>query len=783
MADRFILCKKMTEPTYKVPKSVQQAIPISKISRSGIFEIKEKSIYDKCYLIDDINYSAEDDTEQENIIYKYCSFLNSMKTKFKVIIVNQNKSAEQYEEELYYELTDEEFDDVKDGYNSLFKQHTKERNSIEQKKYLVVTANAKSYENAKGFFKNFEVTANSFFKDIGSCLTSLNAEERLESLHGIYRLGKESEFHFNFDEAVRLKRDWKNDICPSMYEVNDDYLKTDDKYHRVLFLKTYAEEIPDTFIKSITSETGTSGTYTTVTAIDVTPIPKEEVTRKLKGSNMSNEQAINKERSTRQSMKDFSMDISYARKQKRTIIKELMDANSKTDANMYYVSLTMIVSAATIEELNNRCDNIKTIAAADMMTIETHSLRQHEGFMTTLPVSGTYVRTSRTLETECLAALMPFNTTKLYEKQGIYLGVNQIDGSIIKADISKPPIKHGQIFGKTNGGKSMFVKSLITQLDINTDDYIIIIDPLHEYGDLARKLKGQEILLSSNTNNHINTLEIPQTVLNNCDERKSFITEKSDFMQGCIAKIVEDKFNILYINLIDKVLRNLYQDCFDSYDKNMKTTQPTWITFREYVKKENTPQAQFLYDALEIFVDGSFSIFAHESNVNINSRFLVWSQDNIPDNLLELAMLIQLEYIKRLASDNYKAGYSTYVFVDEEHRLMKRPSTADYLEKFTKEGRHEHLYYFGITQNVVDCLGTPQGQNILSNSEIVVMFKQSAKDKEKLASTFQLPEAPLGKYVDTAEPGTGLLKYGEKIIPLNNRIPEENRLYSLFQTD
>lgn len=40
--DTFQTVKHLSEPVYKMPKSVQQSIPVSRVSRSGIFEIEKK---------------------------------------------------------------------------------------------------------------------------------------------------------------------------------------------------------------------------------------------------------------------------------------------------------------------------------------------------------------------------------------------------------------------------------------------------------------------------------------------------------------------------------------------------------------------------------------------------------------------------------------------------------------------------------------------------------------------------------------------------------------------
>ena len=69
--DTFQTVKHLSEPVYKMPKSVQQSIPVSRVSRSGIFEIEKKKgehLYDRAYLLDDVNYSTKDEEERTGFL-------------------------------------------------------------------------------------------------------------------------------------------------------------------------------------------------------------------------------------------------------------------------------------------------------------------------------------------------------------------------------------------------------------------------------------------------------------------------------------------------------------------------------------------------------------------------------------------------------------------------------------------------------------------------------------------------------------------------------------------
>lgn len=66
----FQSSKKLQEPIFKMPKSVQESIPISRIHKSGVFELeanKREKLYDKVYLFSVIIIQIGMEDEKESI--------------------------------------------------------------------------------------------------------------------------------------------------------------------------------------------------------------------------------------------------------------------------------------------------------------------------------------------------------------------------------------------------------------------------------------------------------------------------------------------------------------------------------------------------------------------------------------------------------------------------------------------------------------------------------------------------------------------------------------------
>lgn len=70
---------------------------------------------------------------------------------------------------------------------------------------------------------------------------------------------------------------------------------------------------------------------------------------------------------------------------------------------------------------------------------------------------------------------------------------------------------------------------------------------------------------------------------------------------------------------------------------------------------------------------------------------------------------------------------------------------------------------------------------MLSNSEFIIMLNQAFKDREKLGELLNISEEQMS-YITNAESGSGLIRYGQSIVPFKNRFPKNTKLYQLMTT-
>ena len=93
---------------------------------------------------------------------------------------------------------------------------------------------------------------------------------------------------------------------------------------------------------------------------------------------------------------------------------------------------------------------------------------------------------------------------------------------------------------------------------------------------------------------------------------------------------------------------------------------------------------------------------------------------------------VQKHIWQRTAVNRY-AGITTRIFLDEFHLLLKEPQTAAYTAEIYKRFRKWNGIPTSLTQNVKDLLNSSEIENILENSDFVLMLNQGASDRNILA--------------------------------------------------
>ena len=326
-----------------IPKNVQDVIPSKTIYDDGVF-LSGKNKYSKSFKFTDINYAVASKSDKEAIFLQYSELLNSLDTgaTSKLTIINRRMNRNEFEKNIMIPLNNDDLDKYRKEYNKMLMEKVLSSNSIVQEKYITISINKKTIEEARIYFKRITADLSSHFNQLGSRLTELDVVSRLRIAHDFYRTGEENIFNFDMLNDMRRGHSFKDYICPDSFSFQKDYFEMGNKYGRVFFLKNYASYIKDTMISEFTELN-----RNLMLSIDIIPIPMDEAIREVENRRLGVETNITNWQRRQNNNNNFSAVIPYDMEQQRNESKDFLDDLTIRDQRMFVSVLTMVLIGNT----------------------------------------------------------------------------------------------------------------------------------------------------------------------------------------------------------------------------------------------------------------------------------------------------------------------------------------------------------------------------------------------------------------------------------------------------
>ena len=756
----------------------QDAVEIYSIAENGIFEIGKENggiLYSKTYFFTDINYDTLSTAEQQDLIMQYCKSLNAINTRFMITINNRAKDMERFRKEVLIPEENDGFDNMRILINEMIeKRITEGKQGIEQERYLTVVCKRANYEDAKSFFNMLERGLRKNFAALGSFIVPLQAAERLKILYEGNNPYYEDEFHFNFDECIERKTDFRNYIVASSMDWKPEYISLNDKFAASLYVQTLPGQLEDKFWRKIMDLS-----FKMMCSVHVNPVQKEVAVKVLNSKYLGIEETIRKQQSKRNKQRDFSSEISYNVQMEKEDVKGYIEEVRNYDEDVFLMGISFLVFAGSQKELQSNIESLISTAKQEGVYISVNTLKQRQGFNTVLPIGVRQDEHMQSVLTRSLPSFLPFNVQELYVRGGNVYGSNQLSKEILMGNRKKLLNGNGWYLGASGSGKSGDAKLEIAQNFLRTKDDIIIIDPQNEFSDnIVKKFRGTSVKFSPLEKIFINPFDVPDDMPRNeiCDSKRDFILSICEQMKKAPLSAGETA-------VIGRCLKIVYGNMILNIpDKNGNVLPPTFLDFRQALLEQPEKEAQDLALYMEEFETGSLTMFAEQSNVDIHNRVISYGLNGIGKHMWAVAMVIMMENINLRVRNNFKRGIATWIYVDEAHELLQDELTMLYLVQFFKEIRKFGGLLTGILQNVGNITHGRLSRDMLSNSEFVVLLKQSKQDMEELMDVLGVTEEQL-KYVTNADYGKGLLKHGNVMVPFDFEIEKGTELYELIDTN
>lgn len=762
---------KMDREKFKVPKSVQQAIPIRKIWPDGIFQVEGK--YSKTFRFSDINYSIAGKAEKTEMFLDYSELLNALDSgaSAKITLNNRRINKAEFEQSLLLPMKEDGLDNYRREYNEmLLSKVTGTNNSIYQERYLTISIHKKNIDEARTYFARVGTDIVTHLAKLSSVGEELSAEERLQIFRDFFKAGEPAAFPFDLKAFAKKGHSFKDWMCPDSMEFGSDCFQIGERYGRVLFMQDYASYVKDDMISELCDLS-----RDLMLSIDILPVPTDEAVREIQNRLLGVETNVTNWQRRQNANNNFSAVVPYDMELQRKETKEMLDDLTTRDQRMMFGLLTLVHMADTKEQLDSDTDTLLSVARKHLCQMSTMKWQQVDGLNTVLPYGLRKINALRTLTTESTAVLIPFHTQEIMQPGGIYYGQNAVSKNMLVADRRK--LMNGNSFrlGVSGSGKSFSAKEEIVDLALSTDDDILILDPESEFGSLVEALHGEVIRISATSNTHLNALDMDAAY---GDDRNPLI-EKSEFILSLFEQLVgAGNLSAKEKSVLDRCTADVYRE----YIRNdFKGEAPTLKDLYRQLMLQPEEEARGLALSSELFINGSLNTFAQKTNVNTKSRIIAYDIRELGEQLMPLGMLVTLDSIFNRVIQNWKAGKTTWIFADEFYLLFRYEYSADFFYRLYKRIRKYYGFITSLTQNVEELLKSDTARLMLANSEFLILLNQAATDREELASLLNISDNQLS-YITNVAPGHGLIRCSGNIVPFENSFPKNTKLYHLMQT-
>lgn len=397
----------------RLPKGVKQLIGYDAMLRNGIASLGDGR-WSATILFQDINYQLSPESHQMEIIDRWAKLINSFEAGQNVQIASYTRSRGVREilADVMMGETGDSLDHYRLDYNRLAqgKLESVSRNTSTVKT-LTVTVRESDEQAAVATLNALCNNLVSQMRSIDACkATRLDREHRLRLMAEVLRPGEEFRFDERRFEHQPGKPDTKDLVCPWSIDARNpiqlDIESLDSKYlHRTMWVSSLPPELSDQLVNDLT------GLRARVdVSIHLAPMDRGESMTLVRRKNAEVKMQIMDQRrkNRKQGLDPDDLPDDLADQQEQ--LGQLRDELRSTNQRLVDSIIVIGVSAASQEELEVACRNVKAKVNAQSCTAESLKFMQMEGLTAELPLGNNPLPMKRTLTTNSAAILIPFTT-------------------------------------------------------------------------------------------------------------------------------------------------------------------------------------------------------------------------------------------------------------------------------------------------------------------------------------------------------------------------------------
>jgi conjugal transfer ATP-binding protein TraC len=448
--------------------------------------------------------------------------------------------------------------------------------------------------------------------------------------------------------------------------------------------------------------------------------------------------------------------------------------------DFYYLNLLVTVTADSVDELEWKCAEMKKLLLSQDMNVQPCSFRQEQAFLSSLPLVSLekhlFERSKRNVLTLGAASCYPYTSYEMCDDNGILLGVNKHNNSLIIVDIFDSNVYKNAniaILGTSGAGKSFTMQLMATRMR-RKGIQVFIVAPLkgHEFHRACSNIGGEFIQISPASPNCINVMEIRKVdksvdeLLDGPGVEKSLLAAKIQRLHIFFSLLIPDMSHEER-QLLDDALIRTYANLGithdnatldDPDDPEQYRTMPVLGDLYDTLKE--VPDTRRLANIINRLVHGSARTFNQQTNVSLDNKYTVLDISELTGDLLTVGMFVALDYVWDKAKENRTEEKA--IFIDECWQLIGANSNrlaAEFVLEIFKIIRGYGGSAICATQDINDFFALEDGKygkGIINNAKTKILLNLEDEEARRVQSLLRLSEAEVME-ITHFERGSGLI--------------------------
>lgn len=762
-------------------------LPIKQI-KNGIILTKDNR-YVKMIEVLPINFLLRSASEQRNIILSFMSYLKIAPSKMQFKVISKKADINEFVENIRLEAekeTDERCRLLQEDYAQLI-QNLGRKEAITRRFFLIFEY--ESYNRNKNpdekevyqYMRSVVQTAKKYLSLCGNAVVEHENDTRFLVEVFYQLLNRRTSMYESLDTRIQKVTEYYREengsesirhipvtelIAPETLEFkNRNYVVIDGVYHSYLLIPShkYRIKVPAGWL-SLLINAGEG------IDVDVYYFRQDKgksldrIGRKIR----LNRSKIKETYDTNSDFDDLSESIQSGYYLKRGL---------SGSEEFYYMSVLITVTGNSAKEVEWRSKEMAKLLNSQDIGTANCLIREEEAFLSSLPLLGLdkklYQKSKRNILTSGVAACYPFTAYEMSDKDGIMMGVNKANNSLVIVDIFNSTLYKNAniaILGTSGAGKTFSMQLMALRMRRkNIQVFIIAPDKGHEFARACNNIGGAFIQISPASPNCINIMEIRPADTDTNEILDGYIANRSAlaikiqslhiFFNLLIPDLTHEEKQLLdeamVITYKEKGITHDNRSLIDPEHPQQYRKMPILGDLHEVLLRK--PECRRIANILNRLVHGSASTFNQQTNVDLNNKYVVLDISELSGDLL-LGMFVALDFVWAKAKEDRTVEKT--IFIDEAWKLLVSSEMAgEYLLEIFKVIRAYGGSAVCATQDLVDFFalkGGKLGRGILNNSKTKIILNMESSEAENIREELDLSEAEMSA-ITRFERGTGLI--------------------------